>query len=825
MPKDPKLTAKPAMSIEQTWQDSVAHKSLCEFIPASSLVTPSDCITVGGEFFRSYRLDGIAFETTEPQYIQACHEALCSGLRLIGGGHFALWMHRARRRTTEELHPIAGNDFAAQFDRRYSANVTARPFLCTEIYLTLVYRPTPTKLGRLFRGNAATAAEVAAAHDDALRELSEKGTALERALREFEPRLLGERVGRNGKRYSELAEFLGFLVNGAWSAVRAPVLGPLYKLLPIVRASFSRSTNTGELRTVDGARYIALLDIKEYSNEVEPGCLNDLLLFDCEFIESMSFSILNRSSALSWLDKQRKQLVASQDVVESQIVAMDAAKENVGAGDVLLGEFSYSLAVFGDTARNAALTAARAAGAVGESTGIGMVPIDLVPHAAWFAQLPTNYKYRTREARITSHAFAALGSCHSYVHGKRFGNPWGHPVLLLRTASNEPYYFNFHASPRDLDATDDKLPGNTLVLGTTGSGKTTFALGALTGTQRCDPAPRMLLFDYGRGMEIWVRAMRGQYYVAEAGKPTGFNPFQREPTPARQAMWAALLAKMLENASLPLLPSDEEAIAHAVKQLANMPHAQRTVSVLQQFLPRDKENSLYDRLARWTKSGELGWVFDMAPERMPNLADAHIVGIDYTELLDHKLVTPCVMLYLLDMLDEMCDGRRFIASIAEFWRALGDPIFTDLIKNKLKVIRKQNGLVILDSQSPSDALSSSIGRTVAEQCVTKVLLYNEAPLRSQYVEELNCSAAEYEIVAGFQKGGRSFLVKQGDRSAVVAFDLGGKHDELLVLSATDDNVKLLAEIRQQVGDEPAAWLPRLRGATQKRRATLQGATS
>jgi type IV secretion system protein VirB4 len=37
-------------------------------------------------------------------------------------------------------------------------------------------------------------------------------------------------------------------------------------------------------------------------------------------------------------------------------------------------------------------------------------------------------------------------------------------------------------------------------------------------------------FDKDRGAEILIRAMGGRYLAVENGKPTGFNPFQREPT-------------------------------------------------------------------------------------------------------------------------------------------------------------------------------------------------------------------------------------------------------------------------------------------------------
>lgn len=810
MPKDPKQPS--SITPEAIWRDTKSQESLSSFISASSLLNEHDVITAGGDYFRVYELSGLPFETASVERVTSAHEALCTALRLIAGGHFAVWYHRARRLKRDELPPIHGSVFGESFDRAYNARLHQRAFLATSFYLTLVYRPLPGSMARMTKSRTRTTQDIANAQRDALRELAEKGIALERALYTYEPRLLGERCRADGRRYSEVAEFLSYLINGEWLPVRAPTLGPLYKILPAARAIFSRTTNSGRLK-VPGypPRYVSLLDIQEYDSVVEPGCLGDLLNFENEFIETHSFSILQRPSAVGWLEKQRRQLIASEDVVESQIKAMDAAKEDVAGGSVQLGEYHYSLALFADDPDKATKLGAAAAGAVGETSGLKLVPVDLVPHAAWFAQQPANWKYRPREARITSRAFSALAAPHGAFNGKRTGNPWGPAALLLRTVTNEPHYFSFHAPDTTQDVEGEKLAGNTMLLGGTGSGKTTMALAALTGTQRCAPPPRILLFDYGRGMDIWVRAMGGRYFVLQWGQPTGFNPFQKELTPARKGMLADLVRKMVESSSLPLVPSEEEAIARGIESLARMPHAQRTPSVLRQFLPRGSDNSVYDRFGKWCRGGEFAWVFDEVPERMPDVSSEHIVAIEYQELLDsqHPVVVPVVMRYLWDVLDQMCDGRRFICVISEFWRALGDPMFEAIMQDKLKAIRKENGLLVLDSQEPEDALLSKIGRTIASQTVTKILLYNATPAREAYVERLGLTPEEFETVKAFPKGSRRFLAKQGSNSAVVSFDLTGMDDELFVLSATLENALMLDEIRAQVGDDPAIWLPLL----------------
>jgi type IV secretion system protein VirB4 len=54
-----------------------------------------------------------------------------------------------------------------------------------------------------------------------------------------------------------------------------------------------------------------------------------------------------------------------------------------------------------------------------------------------------------------------------------------------------------------------------------------------------------------------------------------------------------------------------------------------------------------------------------------------------------------------------------------------------------------------------------------------------------------------------------FLIKHGNDSVVARLNLTGEKDLLTVLSGRERTVRLLDEIRLEIGDDPAAWLPRL----------------
>jgi type IV secretion system protein VirB4 len=796
------------------WGQARNENSLAAFIPFSSLVTANDVITRGGDYLRVWQLDGVNFECSDPLLLAERHEALCSLLRNLAGGQWAIWTHRLHRFVTDALQDPLEAGFAQELSKAYQATLQRRPMMSNELYLTLVYRPNVSRIGRALQPRERTRTAIAEAQGDALCAMEERSALVDRLLRGFGARLLGARQ-QGGREYSDVAEFLGYLVNGRWRPVPLTT-GPLYRTLPTTRLSFGGDKL--ELRHSDERRYAALVDIKEYADAVEPGVLDALLYEGSEFIETQSFSILPRREAMRALELQRDQLIASDDVVASQIADMDVALNELGDGQFCMGEYHYSLVVFGDSVPDSSRRAARAMGAVGESSSLQLAPVDLVADAAWFAQMPGNWRWRPREAKLSSRAFAALSSAHNFASGKRDGNPWGEALALLRTPSGQPFYLNLHSSPEDEDSEDKKLPGNTLLIGSTGVGKTTLEMFLLTLTRKWQPAPRLVLFDLDRGCEIAIRALNGRYFTLEAGKPTGCNPLQWEPTPARMQFWEQLIRTCVATLAVPLMPSDERAIANAIQAVALMPPALRRFSTVRQNLPKSGENSLFERLGRWCEGGALGWVFDQAADRLQDLHQASVIGFDTTEFLDLPEVRTPVMMYLLQVMEELVNGERLIYVISEFWKALDHEIFSNFAKQKQKTIRKQNGLGIFDTQSPSDVLSHPIGRTMVEQSVTKIFLANPEAVHEEYVDGFGLSDAEFEIVRSLgAQGGHRFLVKQGQTSAICELDLDGLDDFITVLSATTDNVTLLDAIRARHGNDPHRWLPVLLGEVQDRR--------
>ena len=85
------------------------------------------------------------FECADDSLIAERHEALCSLLRNLAGGAWAVWSHRVHR-VVDDAMEEPGAGFAHDLSQAYYAKLAGKRLMRNELYLTLVYRPHASKL-------------------------------------------------------------------------------------------------------------------------------------------------------------------------------------------------------------------------------------------------------------------------------------------------------------------------------------------------------------------------------------------------------------------------------------------------------------------------------------------------------------------------------------------------------------------------------------------------------------------------------------------------------------------------------------------------------
>jgi type IV secretion system protein VirB4 len=91
--------------------------------------------------------------------------------------------------------------------------------------------------------------------------------------------------------------------------------------------------------------------------------------------------------------------------------------------------------------------------------------------------------------------------------------------------------------------------------------------------------------------------------------------------------------------------------------------------------------------------------------------------------LGEKFALP-TLLYLFRRIEKSLHGQPAAIVIDEAWLMLGHPAFREKIREWLKVLRKANCIVIMATQSLSDATNSGILDVIVESTATKIFLPN-----------------------------------------------------------------------------------------------------
>ncbi|GAD60559.1 VirB4 family type IV secretion/conjugal transfer ATPase [Brevundimonas abyssalis] len=738
------------------------------------------------------KLDGVSFETADVRDLNDWHVKLNQAWRNLADDRLALWHHVVRRPV--RIPPTTGHrsQFARELADAYDARLARGRLFVNDLYLTLVLHPgrRPGDRAEGLLRRVRDRGKAVLIDDGPLRRLEDAARDLVQLLERYGPRRLAL-YEANGLWFSEPLEMIRLILTGRPG--RVPLTcGHLGEAVYTMRAIFGRETL--ELRDVADARFAGILALKEYPSVTRPGLWDGLLDAPFPFVLSQSFAFLSKPAARAVLERKQNQMVSSRDRAASQIEGLDAALDDLVSNRFVMGEHHASLLVYGDDPAQLADHLSRARGLLAES-GLVVAREDLGLEAAFWAQFPGVFGRRTRPAAVTSRNFAALAPFHTHPAGRPAGHHWGEALAVLRTTAASPFHLNLHVG--DL--------GHTFICGPSGSGKTVVQNFLLAQMERF--GAQQVFIDKDRGAEIFVRACGGDYLALKPGEPTGFAPFRAlESTPANRAFLARLVRAIAARPDAPFTVGQLRAVDEAVLALEALPRSRRSLGALRALLGQGDAGGLGARLERWTADGPLGWVLDNPRDAVA--LNAPLAGFDVTTILDDPEVRAPVMLYLLHRIGQRVDGRRFVLDIDEFWKALGDPAFTDLIRDGLKTWRKQNALMMFGTQSPADALASPIAPAILEQCATKIFLPNAHGQARDYVDGFGLSRTEFRLIRDeLTPESHRFLIKQGHTSVVAELDLSGLDEALAVLSGRAETTALLDRLRAEHGDDYAQWGP------------------
>ncbi|RTM10862.1 MAG: VirB4 family type IV secretion/conjugal transfer ATPase [Hyphomicrobiales bacterium] len=752
------------------------------------------------------KLDGLFFQTEDQAELNMRASVQNTLIRALGSSRYSLWSTVIRRQVRPGFGGAFSDPFCDLLNTRYMAALREKRMFANELYLTIVRAGmrgplgTAEALSRLFDRSARPELRQQRTHER-ISELEEVVGNVTRELQKYGALALGISY-RDGEPYSEpCAFFNAILTCGLSRPMRLPRMG-IRGYVGTSRLHFSRRILQAQGPTDADNRFGAMLSIKEYPPFSGPGMLDGLLQVNHEFILTQSFTLADKPVAQERISRLQRQIRASDEAGSTVETDIDFALNSLVNQEAVFGYHHFSLLCL---SRDLAGLdkAVSELGACLTDMNVNWLREDLNMEASFWAQLPGNHAYIARSCMLSSANFAGFSSMHNFATGQAAGVHWGLPISILETTSQTPYWFNFHQ--RDV--------GHFLVTGPTGSGKTVALTFLLAQAFRISPEPRAVFFDKDEGASIFIRAVNGNYEVLQPGQATGFNPLQLENTPTHREFLVRLLKAMLAPADgHGFAQEEEDTLERAIGRICQEPIEQRTLANLSGLLmgrSRSDANDLQSRLRPWFE-GEKAWLFN-APRDALSFSGRRIFGFDMTHILDNEDVRTPALMYLFHRIDELLTGDPVLIFIDEGWKLLQDPTFSSYIVDKMKTIRKLNGIVGFGTQSAADIARAPQSHTLIEQSATNLHFPNPRADEESYIRRFGLTAKEFAFIRNTPPERRTFLVKHGNDSVIARLDLSAMPDIVKVLSGRKDTIEACAALRTRLGEDPAAWLPELCG--------------
>ncbi len=603
----------------------------------------------------------------------------------------------------------------------------------------------------------------------------------------------------------QLLSYVNRCVTGDTQPVNLPPV-PMYLDAVIGRQDFF-----GGLTPKVGENYVIPVAIDGFPHESYPNILQILDTVGAEYRWSTRFIFLDAHEAESELNKYRKKwkqkvrgiwdqvFKTAKGTVNTDALNMsqqaEAAINDVNSGEVAYGYYTSNLIFMGEDLAELEEIAKEVANKL-KAIGFSARVETINAMEAYFGSLPGHSQENIRRPMMNTFNLSHLLPTSSIWAGEKFNPcpfyPDSSPSLMhCATHGNTPFRLNFHVG--DL--------GHTLMLGPPGAGKST-ALGISAAQFRRYENATIFAFDKGRSMLPLCKAVGGKHFdVAGEAGGLAFGPLSNVKTIQDSAWFQDWIETILKLQGVTPTPAQRTLINEAVKHCLET--GSQSLSDLQVAI-QDRE--IKEALAPYCIGGAFGHLLDSEEDGL-DISDFNVFEIEELMGLDDKIRLP-VLLYLFWRVEKALKGQPAMLILDEAWLMLGHPVFREKIREWLKVLRKANCIVILATQSISDAANSGILDVLVEATATKIYLPNpEANTEESHklYKKMGLNDREIGIISKARKK-RDYYYTSANGKRLFELALGPV--ALAFVGVSDkEGIARVNDLEAEFGDQwPGKWL-------------------
>lgn len=781
-----------------TASEVVVHHSA--YIPHACHYDDKTLLTRNGELMQTIRISGYEYESFRDGVKISLRDDIRKAFADAAlAPHFSVSFHVVRRQADISLPGDFTSGFARDLDAAWTRDRQWANGYINDLYITVIHEGAAFPLwsiGQVSRSLFLRAEKFFQKRylDKASKALEEAVDQMLAALAHYNPHRLAL-VDKEEVIYSEPIGFLNALVN---LETAAPLPVPVCDIADyITRQPIEFDYNTLEVRHADGrVRHASIFSIKQYS-EILPSVVDRFLQYPGEII--ITHQVMLGAPKQFVRDAEYKKYIAMLGD-DKEFVTLsgvdDILQSNMGT------PMDYSLqqttiTVLADSPGQLEAMVQDMMKRLG-STGIAAVREDIMMEDMFFSHLPGNFNFLRRKQPVSTRQIAGYATLYDFPAGKRIGNHWGPAAAILPSAAKNPYFFSFHEGDG----------GHTMIAGPHGCGKNLLLHFLMTQAMRFHP--RLFLIDSLRSGEMLIRALGGKYirFTRDKGvKMPKLNPLQLADTPANRAFleeWLAYLFYDLDG-NLPASGGSgvRAYISAMVTWVMNQPPERRRLSEMAAQMAELPEE-LRKYYTQWIGDGRYGHLFDNEVDEWP--ADAPVMGVDITEMVQDRRPQWAVLSYLMHRYMESLSSAPGICVLDEAWVLLDNPVFGPKVSQWLDTLRQRNVAAILATDQIEEMVQGEITPLVVMKTATRIL-FPDSNATEAYQTQFGLTEAEYKHFTAMEKERKQCFIRHGQESVVVELQLPENRGMMEVLKGSPNMVTRMENIISQAGENPEQWLP------------------
>lgn len=605
-------------------------------------------------------------------------------------------------------------------------------------------------------------------------------------------------MDEKSKTFEEFLSWLQFCLTGISQEICLPK-NPIY----LDALIGGQELRTGIIPKI-GRKYIQTISIEGFPFESYPGILSSLSKLPIKYRWSSRFIFLAQHEAIEHFKKFRKKWkqkvrgffdqvfhTNSGPINQDALLMVEDAEASISDIEGGLGYGYYtSVIVLMDEDRNILEKNAKEIEKVIQRLGFVARSETINNLEAYLGSLPGHGVENIRRPLINTLNLADFLPSDSIWPGESFApcnlyQETAPPVMKCITYGDSCFHLNLHV--RDV--------GHTFMFGPTGAGKSTHL--AIIAAQLLR-YKNMSIFAFDKGMSLYplTKSVKGDHFeLASDFSKLSFCPLQYLETNSDVAWSIQWIESILLLNNVEVSPEIHDSIENAIVQMKKT-----DAKTMTNFYNKVQNQKVKEVIKQYTINSSTGYLLDSDHD---NLSFSNFTTFEIEELMNlpQKYSLP-VLLYLFRRIEKTLNGQPAAIILDEAWLMLSHSVFREKIREWLKVLRKANCLVLMATQSLSDAMNSEIFDVIIESTATKIFLPNlqaqNEDIKIRY-KRMGLNEKQINIIAhAIPKKQYYYVSEKGARLYELCL---GKFSLAFVGSSDKDSINKIKKLKQKHGDK------------------------